>query len=159
MIDTILDTADCTVTDRKNETLQQYVRALLARQQALDLLETIHQQINQVWSAIRKLLDGAGPASRATQAIRVARAAQAAQVQSSYRALEKRREECIAALHQAERHANAALQTMLAAQTQPESPKNSQNSHFALSPRSKSNDRLACRPARRKLKNAFAGNC
>jgi len=156
MIDMTFDHADCTVPSRENETLQQYVRALLARQQALDLLETIQQQINQVWSVIRKLMEGTGAAVRAARAVRVARAAQAAQAQNSYRSLEKRREECIAALHQAERSAHAALQTMLAASPQSESSK---STDFHLSNRSRSNDRLVCRPARRKIKNVCAGHC
>lgn len=91
--------------NQEQEVLQHYVRALLARQQALDLLEMIHQQIHQVWARMRKLLDGSG-----AKAARIARAAQA---QNSYRSLEKRREECIATLHQAELRANAALQLIL----------------------------------------------
>jgi phage-related minor tail protein len=156
MINAPFNQSDCTATDRENAALQQYVHALLARQQALDLLETIHQQINHVWSAIRRLLDGTGAAVRAAKAVRVARAAQAAQTQNTYRALEKRREECIAALHQAERRANAALQTILAANPQPASE---ENTDFPLPPRVRTNDRLACRPVRRKLKSAFSGHC
>jgi len=72
---------------------------------------------------MRRLLDGPGAAVRAAKAVRVARATQAAQAQNSYRSLERRREECIAALHHAERRANAALQTMLAAHPQPVSRK------------------------------------
>src|SRR5271170_3620425 len=147
MIDVPFNQSDCTVADREQQALQQYVHALLDRQQALDLLETIHQQTKQVWSAIRKLLDGTGAAIRAAKAVRVARAAQAAQVQNSYRSLEKRREECIAALHQAERRANAALHAMLAARAQP-----LKSTDFPQPPRAQSNDRLSCRSVRRKLK-------
>ena len=155
MIDTTFNASDYTVAGRNNESLQQYVHALLARQQALDLLESIQQQINQVWSVMRRLLEGTGSALRAAKAVRAARAAQAAQAQSNYRSLEKRREECITALHQAERRANAALQTMLAAQPQPAARK---STDFAVSPRSRSNDRLVCRAGRRKLKNACSSH-
>jgi hypothetical protein len=153
MIDIPFTQSGCGVASRENEILQQYVHALLARQQALDLLETIQQQINQVWSGIRRLLDSTGASIRAAKAVRVARAAQAAQAQNSYRSLEKRREECIAALHQAERRANAALQTMLAAQPQPAPQK---STAFSFSPRSRSNDRTVCRSARRKTSNQLA---
>jgi len=155
MINVSFKQSDNTIAARENESLQEYVHALLARQQALDLLETIHQQVNQVWTAIRKLLDGAGTAVRAAKAVRAARAAQAAQAQSSYRSLEKRREECIAALHEAERRANAALQNMLSTNPQFES-----RHDFALplTSRAHGNDRLVGRPLRRKLKNACSGH-
>jgi len=132
-------------TDNEPEALQQYVHALLARQHALDLLETIHQQVNHVWATIRKLLESTGAAVRPNQTIRVARAAQAVQAKNSYRSLEQRREECIVTLHQAERRANAALQSMLA--------------HAKSSSRAQSTDRLISRPARRKLKSAFSTRC
>lgn len=106
-------------TKRDEESLQQYVRALLSRQQALDLLESIQHQINEVWAVMRRLLDYTGPAATATKAIRVARAAQAAKAQDSYRCLEKRREECIAALQHAERVASAALQAVVASSRAP----------------------------------------
>jgi hypothetical protein len=147
MINIQFNQSDYTVAGQGNESLQQYVHALLARQKALDLLETIQQQINQVWSVMRKLLNGPGAAVRAAKAVRAARAAQAAQAKSSYCLLEKRREECIAALQQAECRANAALQTMLI-RPQPASP------DFALSPRILSH----AKPARRKLKNVFSGH-
>ncbi len=103
-----------TAAGEDSESLKEYVRALLSRQQALDLLESIQHQINEVWSVMRRLLDYTGPATRATPATRLARAAQAVQAQNSYRCLEKRREECIAALQHAERVANAALHAVLA---------------------------------------------
>jgi hypothetical protein len=156
MIDTHYNQADYAVADPEQEALQEYVRALLARQQALDLLETIHQQINQVWTVMRKLLDGAGAAGRAAQAVRIARAALATQAQNSYRLLEMRREECIAALHQAERRANAALHAMLTAGSKPPSRK---TRNFTPSSRPRHNGGPACRLARRKLRNALSERC
>jgi hypothetical protein len=156
MIDIQFSPSGRMVANREHEILQEYVRALLARQQALDLLETIQQQIKQVWAVMRKLLEGTGSAARAAQAVRAARAAQATQAQNSYRSLEKRREECIAALHQAERRANAALQTMLVAQPQPAFRK---TPNFTMLSRARFNEHPVCRPAGRKPKNAFSGNC
>ena len=114
MIDLQFSQSNCVETGQEPEAIQQYVHALLSRQHSLDLLETINQQINQVWVNIRRLLEGTSAAARLTQAVRVARAAQAEQAKNAYRALARRREECIAALHQAERRANAALQLLLA---------------------------------------------
>jgi hypothetical protein len=156
MIDTHYSQADSAVASPDQEALREYVRALLARQQALDLLETIHQQIKQIWTVMRKLLDGAGAAGRAAQAVRIARAALATQAQSSYHLLEKRREECIAALHQAERRANAALRAMLAARSKLPSRK---TRNFPPSSRARHNGRPACRPDRRKLRTALSERC
>ena len=156
MIDTHYSQADYGIADPEQETLQEYVRALLARQQALDLLETIHQQIKQIWTVMRKLLDGAGAAGRAAQAVRIARAALATQAQHSYHLLEQRREECIAALHQAERRANAALHAMLAVRSKPPSRK---TRNFPPSSRARHNGRLVCGPGRRKLRNALSEGC
>ena len=151
MIETPFTQAECVAANRGNEVLQQYVQALLARQRALDLLETIHQQINQAWSHMRRLLENAGLKTGAGKAIRVARAAQAALAQDSYRALEKGREECIAALHDAERRAHAAWQAMLS------SPKSAakKKTAFASAPSRSRNSR---RPAFRtgcSRKNGF----
>jgi hypothetical protein len=156
MIDIHYSQADYAVADPEQEALQEYVRALLARQQALDLLETIHQQIKQIWTVMRKLLDGAGAAGRAAQAVRIARAALATQAQNSYHLLEKRREECVVALHQAERRANAALHAMLSAGSKPPSRK-TRNS--PPSSRAQHNGRPVCRPGRRKLRNALSERC
>jgi hypothetical protein len=145
MIDTPFSQADCGTANPEQEALQEYVRALLARQQALDLLETIHQQIKQIWTVMRKLLDGAGAAGRAAQAVRIARAALAVQAQKSYHLLEKRREECIAALHQAERRANAALHAMLAARSKPPSRK---TRNVPPSSRARHSGRMVCRAGR-----------
>jgi hypothetical protein len=125
MIDVSYHDCNSAVASRNNESLEEYVRALLTRQKALDLLEVIHEQINDVWAVMRRLLDYTSAAARASQAVRVARAAQATQAQNAYRSLEKRREECIAALQQAERRASAALQSVLVA---PPAPRAAQNS-------------------------------
>jgi L-serine deaminase len=153
MIDTPFSQADCVAANPEQEALKEYVRALLARQQALDLLETIHQQIKQIWTVMRKLLDGAGAAGRAAQAVRIARAALAVQAQNSYHLLEKRCEECIAALHQAERRANAALHAMLTAR--PKAPCR-KTRNVPPSSRARHNGRLVSRPGRRKLRNALS---
>jgi hypothetical protein len=151
MIDIPFSRTDCVAADQEPAALQEYVHALLARQHSLDLLETIHQQINQVWGTLRKLLESSGAASRASQAVRVARAAQAVQANNTYRALEKRREECIAALHQAERRSNAALQTILAIRPQ---PRFRNNTDFRPSSRAGSNNRPVSGSSRRKVKSA-----
>ena len=155
MIDTHYHPADDAVAaDLGQEAVQEYVRALLARQQALDLLETIHQQIRQIWIVMRKLLDGAGPAGRAAEAVRAARAALAAQAQSSYHLLEKQREECIATLRRAERRADAALQAMLKTRSNGASRK---TRTLTPSSRVRQNGRTTCRASRRKVGNALAG--
>lgn len=136
-------------TDQKQEVLQNYVHALLARQQALDLLETLRQQINDVWGVMRRLLEIPGQAG---QAVRAARAAQAAQAQSTYRALEKRREECMATLYQAERRANAALQVILAGNR---TSATRRNSGFPLLRRGRTLKRLISRPSRRRFKGSL----
>jgi hypothetical protein len=113
MIDTPLTQADYTPMDPRREVLQEYVHALLARQRALDLLDTIHRQTAQIVNVMKNLLEGASPAGRAAKAMRIARAALTAQAQKSYHLLERRRDECIAAKRLAERRANTALQSLL----------------------------------------------
>jgi L-serine deaminase len=139
MIDTPFTSTEPTA-EPKQEALRQYVRALLARQQALDLLETIHAQINQVWTVMRKLLDDPGAKGPAAKALRIARAALATKAQQSYHQLERRRDDCIAALHQAERRANASLQFVLTANAK-KSPRKARSSSTTL---------------RRKFKNTLA---
>lgn len=67
---------------------------------------------------MRRLLEGLGFPQKANKAARLARAAQASLAREAYRALAKRGEECIAALHDAERRAHAAWQSMLSADSQ-----------------------------------------
>ena len=126
-----------------NDALHRYVRALLARQQALDLLESIHQQINQIWSTMRRFLE---------RPARAAQSPKAAEVKNTYRTLEKRREECIAALQDAECRANAAWQSLLTPNSLAPSRKSTGS---PLPSRNKTNNRLA----RRKLEKACSGSC
>ena len=93
---------------QENEALEHYARALLARQQVLDLLESLQQRIRDDFVQRRKLL-----AEGCT-------AAQAAQGQNYHRSLEKKRDEGVTALEQAERRVNADSQVMLAARQQRE---------------------------------------
>ena len=150
MIELPFSPSNCVAADGEPEALQQYVRALLARQHALDVLETIHQQINQVWGTIRRLLEGTG--ARAQRANRLALSAQAIEAKNSYRSLERRREVGIAALHQAERRANAALQSLIALGA----TASRKTSEFAASSRARTANRMVCRSSRRGLKAALA---
>ncbi len=93
---------------QENDALEQYARALLARQQVLDLLEAADARINEDWSHIRRLLAGGCNAARAAQA------------HHFHRSLEKQRDECVTALGEAERQVQAASQAMLAARPQRE---------------------------------------
>jgi flagellar export protein FliJ len=93
---------------QEQEAMETYARALLARQQVLDLLADMDQRIGRDFAQMRQMLAG-----RCT-------AAQAAQAQSFHASLEKKRDDCVAALGQAERRVNAASQDMLAAHQQRE---------------------------------------
>jgi flagellar export protein FliJ len=93
---------------QEQEALENYARALLARQQVLDLLTDMDQRITRDFAQMRKLLAG-----------RCA-AAQAAQAQNFHASLEKKRDDCVAALGKAERRVNAASRAMLAARQQRE---------------------------------------
>jgi flagellar export protein FliJ len=98
-----------TVRQRKeNSALEEFARALAARQQVLDSLETIHARITEDWAHIRRLLAGA------------CNAAQAAQAHAFHRSLETKRNECVNALGHAERRVQAASQAMLIAHQQRE---------------------------------------
>jgi flagellar export protein FliJ len=93
---------------REHETLEKYARALFARQQALDLLQAIEERIERDYGQMRRLLAGG------------CAAAQAAHAQNFHRTLESQRQDCLAALQNAERLAHAACQAMLAARQQRE---------------------------------------
>jgi flagellar export protein FliJ len=93
---------------QEQEALENYARALLARQQVLDLLADMDYRIAHDYAQMRQLRAG-----RCT-------AAQAAQAQNFHASLEKKRDDCVAALGQAERRVNAASQAMLAARQQRE---------------------------------------
>jgi flagellar export protein FliJ len=92
----------------EQEAMEQYAQALLARQRALSRLEEIQRQLNVAWQEIRTRFSAG------------CTAAQAVQVHGYRQTLEKRREECAAALGEAERRVNAALQVMLAARRERE---------------------------------------
>jgi flagellar export protein FliJ len=93
---------------QEQQALETYARALLSRQQMLELLKEMDQRIGRDFVQMRQLLAG-----RCT-------AAQAAQAQNFHSSLEKKRDDCVAALGQAERRVNAASQAMLAARQQRE---------------------------------------
>ena len=93
---------------QENEALEAYAGALLARQQILDALAALEEQIARDFARTRQLL-----ANSCT-------AAQAAQAQNYHRSLENKREESVIALGLAERRVHAASQAMLAARQQRE---------------------------------------
>jgi flagellar export protein FliJ len=93
---------------QENEALEQYAQALLVRKQAFDALEAMDGWLGRDSAQLQKLLaDGCSGAT-------------AAQAHQFHRSLEKRRDDCIAALGAAERRVNAASQKMLAARQQRE---------------------------------------
>ncbi|HTA29966.1 MAG TPA: flagellar export protein FliJ [Candidatus Cybelea sp.] len=93
---------------QEHEALEDYIRALLVRQQALNSLEAIDQCIGRDFAEMRILLAGS------------CTAAQAAQAQNFHVALEQKREECATALGEAERLVNGASKAMLTARRQRE---------------------------------------
>src|SRR5581483_3699680 len=93
---------------QENDALEQYSRALLVRQQAIDALETARDHIHAHWAETRRQLSGKSSAS------------QLSQLQDHSRVLERRQQECVAALRAAERSVNAASQLMLLARPQRE---------------------------------------
>jgi flagellar export protein FliJ len=93
---------------QEHEALENYARALLVRQQALDALEAIDQRIRSHFAQMRQLLAGGCTADRAAQAL------------NYHCTLELKREEGSVALGQAERRLQAASQIMLAARQQRE---------------------------------------
>jgi flagellar export protein FliJ len=98
-----------TVRQRKeNDALEEYGRALAARQQVLSSLEVMDARIVDDWSHIRRLLSGG------------CNAAQLAHAHSFHRSLEAKRNDCVAALGQAERRVQSASHAMLAAHQQRE---------------------------------------
>jgi flagellar FliJ protein len=93
---------------QEQKALENYARALLARQQALDRLDAVQREMNAGFVELRaKLTKGCA-------------ASEAAQAHDYHRLLAKRRDECTVALGVAERRVNAAMQTMLAARQQRE---------------------------------------
>jgi flagellar export protein FliJ len=93
---------------QEHEALEEYIRALLARQQAFNFLAAIDESIGRDFAQMRQLLAGG------------CTAAQAAQAQNYHCSLEKKRDEGVDALGQAERRVNNASKAMLAARRQRE---------------------------------------
>lgn len=85
-----------------------YARTLLMRQQAVERLEAVQQLLRAGWQELRQLM------------ARGCQAASAARMHEYHRSLEKRRDECVAALGVAERRVNAAFQAMIAARRERE---------------------------------------
>jgi flagellar export protein FliJ len=91
---------------QEHEALEEYIRALLARKQALSVLEAIDESIGRDFAQMRKLLAGGCTASQASQA------------HNYHYALEQKREQSAAALGIAERWVNEASKAMLNARRQ-----------------------------------------
>ena len=83
--------------------MEQYVRALLARQQALDKLEIMRERVQRNQRELSRLLSTG------------CMAAVAAQVQLFERSLEKQQADRAASLAMTERRVNAAFQAMVLA--------------------------------------------
>jgi flagellar export protein FliJ len=90
------------------EALEAYIGALLARQQALQLLEDIDQSIARDYALMRQLRAGGCTGAQATQA------------QNYHCSLEITRDDRVAALGEAERRVNDASKAMLVARRQRE---------------------------------------
>jgi flagellar export protein FliJ len=93
---------------QEQEAMENCARALLARQQAADLLEAIEQRIGREDEQMRRLLAKGCPA------------VEAAQAQDHHTWLAKKRREGLAALELAERRLHVASQAMLVARQQRE---------------------------------------
>jgi flagellar export protein FliJ len=93
---------------RENEALEEYSKSLAARQQVLDAVAIVEEQIARDFEHMRKLLTEGCSASAASQS------------QTFHLSLEKKRDELLAALGAAERRVNAASRLMLAARQQRE---------------------------------------
>src|SRR5579863_2941880 len=83
---------------QENDAMEQYARALTARQMAIDALDEVRDRINTHWNEMRRRL-GEG-----------ATAGLVRQLQEFERTLERRQEECVAALRTLERVVHAASQ-------------------------------------------------
>jgi flagellar export protein FliJ len=92
----------------EQDAMDLYARTLLMRQQAVERLEAVQQLLRAGWQELRQLM------------ARGCQAASAARMHEYHRSLEKRRDECVAALGVAERRVNAAFQAMIAARRERE---------------------------------------
>lgn len=88
---------------QEQRAMEHYVKALLARQQAMDQLEIVRERIRQNQQELGRLLSAG------------CTAAVAAQVQLFERSLEKQQTDRVAALALTERRVNAAFQAMVMA--------------------------------------------
>lgn len=88
--------------------MEQYAQALALREQAVNRMAAISQELNDGWQELR------------VRQAKGCAASEAAQIQEYHRSLVRRRDDCAAALGIAERRVNAALQGMLAARQQRE---------------------------------------
>jgi flagellar protein FliJ len=97
-------------TRRRHEqtTLEKYAQTLLARQNAVNQLETTQHELEAAWLRLRQTLESGCSASAATR------------LRQESNFLEEERQTREAALTQAERNVSQALQQMLAARQQRE---------------------------------------
>ncbi|HEY3863213.1 MAG TPA: flagellar FliJ family protein [Verrucomicrobiae bacterium] len=93
---------------QENDALESYAGALLARQQAIDLVEGIEQRLREHYGQILQMVAGGCAAS------------QAAQAQNYHRSLTQRRDEAAAALRKADGRVSSACDAMMAARQQRE---------------------------------------
>ena len=104
---------------QEQQAMDTYVHALLARQQALDRLETAREQIRRNQQEINRLLAEGCAASRL------------AQIHQYERALEKQQTDLVLALALAERRVQTAFQSMLAARQRRKIVENFRAKQFA----------------------------
>jgi flagellar export protein FliJ len=98
-----------TLRQRQEQTaMEQYAQTLALRQQAVNRLAAVSQELTDGWQELRSRLAGGCAAS------------EVAQMQEYHHSLVRRRDECMNALGIAERRVNAAFQAMLAARQQRE---------------------------------------
>jgi flagellar export protein FliJ len=88
--------------------MEQYSRLLVARQQGIDALENVRARIAAHWNDVREKVRNGCKASEISR------------LQEFEAGLDRRQNECIAALQALERGVNVASQAMLAARQQRE---------------------------------------
>ena len=93
---------------QEHDAMEEYARAQLARQQALERLETVQKEQSAAWQHLRHELETGCPADHAHQSL------------AFQRVLQRRQTECLTAVGAAERRLNAAMQAMLNARQQRE---------------------------------------
>jgi flagellar export protein FliJ len=113
---------------QEQQAMEQYVRALLARQQALDQLEIIRERVRRNQQELSRLLSAG------------CTAAVAAQVQLFERSLEKQQADRVASLAMTERRVNAAFQAMLVARQKRKMVESYRNKQAALHQRAEARE-------------------